>query len=912
MNSKILIAFMLVFSGLALFAAGEFKTDIFPFKFMKGESFTVAENLPAMLQVNVWASDARAKKEFGREKPVLTVELPDFMTLAGACILPGRAVKLENLPFQTQKITRDGAAYNRYTIPFFYRGNWNNMLTVKYPHSYNDFRIYLDAVPGSAGKKGMMYWRVTFGKGTSEESMYPVAAVSSVKKNTKAAKYFEVLPGKTVTAETPFADMNRKHVDFWKGLSDKAAVYREYFSPKDPHTAQTLFCDIMLGTAKQFFYVGGPEYFDAGIRGWEKLLKSGKVPRQLDEKGKPLGDPRATPVWYLVDDPEGLYARYLADGIRLMRQNYPNLRRVYLNYEPGVAGFDEQALKRFAKVAGLKEVPSRANVASGKYKQKWFQYAMDLNHQHLEKVTKIIRKEYPGIQVWLCTDNLHTGSAQVAYWCALDSVRADAVVDGHQPMPYYTGTAFFDDMALTVSKLKKPVVPINDPSERSLRFFVKYTPDKLYQNIIACAAVGAKGFGLWPDSLISGIYSHRIQSAYEKIAAVEEFYFKGGRSDSKVSVEVANTHTAELPGPGGKTIKVSYPDYTPHIRKTVHELKGELLVTLFNYHETLPLFINLKASGISGRSVVSEVGGVRYDGADIAKGELVKIEPNGVKIIKIGRSAVSAKKADRKALKAELDKSIANLSKSTTLRNIEKDGVSASWRIPGGSKVPALMLKNRDGQQVLVSAFGTHEIIFWHNTVAQGTLGGFALYDQDRVKAPYPFVIKDIAVNDGKASAAFEYVFSANDADGSFEQENLKVVQTYSIGKKNEFTMSWRLTNGGQAAMRAGFRVKNMPFRNARQVTAGSVTLKPTAASANRILLKEGESVRFLSTIAREKWDGGAVTAISPSRKVTFLAPDFAGVYSFTSPGTVTVEFLTGDFTLKPGESRTFSITVQF
>lgn len=910
---RVFTALILLFSTSVLIAEDVFKGEIFPLKFMPDEDYTIAENIPAVFCVNTWAVTEDAKRNLGGGKPVMILELPAFLKLSGACIQTGYAKKLQALPATERKIRRNGMDYIHYEIPFFYSGNWYNMLKVGAPHAYNDFRLFVEARPGSAGKNGMIYWSFRFGEEKVSESKHNVAVLDAVVPPARPAKYFASSIGRSIATDTPFAEMDRKIVDYWKGLSEKASAFSGFWNPKDPYLSGHLVCDMMLGTAKQFIYLIFPEYFEQGVRKWQDMIAAGRIPALINEKGKKESDPRATPVWYLVDDPEGLYEKYLTDGIRLMRKHYPNLRRIYLNYEPGVSGFDPEGLRRFAKVSGLDKVPSREEVSSGRYRKKWFEYMVDLHQKHLEKFGAVLRREWPGIEFWLCTDNLHARGPAIAYWCAVDSRRADKLVDGHQSMPYYSGTPFFDDVKYNIENLRKPFFPLNDPSERSLRFFRNYTPDKLRQNIVASAALGAEGFGLWPDCILSGLYYHRIRDAWAKIAQAEEFYQKGTRADSCVKLKIANSREAEVPDSSGQKIKVVYPDYTPHLRHTVHRLNGELLLTVFNYHETVPLFLHISAPDMPADSVVSEIGGVRYDGADITRGELVKVEPSGVKLIRIGRSTVSGKAADRNQLKLELEKQLARVSGMASLESIAKDGASASWRIPGGSKkIPMLMLKNPAGQQILIDAFGRHGIVYWHNTAGQNLLGTFLLHNQERIQAPYPFVLKKIGVGDGKAAASFEYVFTTQDAGADFELQDLKVVQTFSIRKPNEFTMSWTLSNGSASPVNAGFRVKNEPFREVREASVESEKIVPGPIPANRMLMKAGKQTRFLAALPRSAWNGGPVTVKGVSRTLTFDAPDFDGIYFWYGSSTVSVEFLTDDFILKPGESRTFSIHVKF
>ena len=264
-------------------------------------------------------------------------------------------------------------------------------------------------------------------------------------------------------------------------------------------------------------------------------------------------------------------------------------------------------------------------------------------------------------------------------------------------------------------------------------------------------------------------------------------------------------------------------------------------------------------------------------------------------------------------MKKGLERQLARISGMDSLRTMEKDGASASWRIPAGpGKIPMLMLKNPAGQQILLDAFGRQSIVYWHNAVNQNRLGTFLLHDQERIQAPYPFVLKKIAVGNGKASALFEYLFRTPDAGADFLLQDLKVEQTFSIQKVNEFAMSWTLSNGSPNAINAGFRIKNEPFRKVLEAVCGTEKVVPGPIPANRILMKNGKRTAFLSALPRTVWNGTPVTVKGNSRTVTLDAPDFDGVYFWSGNSTVTVEFLTGDFILNPGERRTFSIQVKF
>jgi hypothetical protein len=175
-----------------------------------------------------------------------------------------------------------------------------------------------------------------------------------------------------------------------------------------------------------------------------------------------------------------------------------------------------------------------------------------------------------------------------------------------------------------------------------------------------------------------------------------------------------------------------------------------------------------------------------------------------------------------------------------------------------------------------------------------------------------PFLLKKIQLQDGKASCESEYVFSTQDAGADFEQEGLTIRQTFVIGNTDEFTMSYRIINRGKNRMNAGFRVKNLPFRKCNAVSTGPHTIQPGPFPENKILMKPGVKTEFLSDVPRKEWNGETILVKSPSRSLEISAPDFDGIYFWSGSGLVSIELLTKDIILNPGEEKIYTITVRF
>lgn len=908
-----------VLSGLAVLCAAEEKPpydmDIFPMNFMDGQEYSVAENLPAVWKVRAWAGSAEAKRRFGNQTPVLVLELPAFLSLTDAALQGVTHQPWRRLKITRKEIRRDGREYLHYEVPFFFSDYWNNRLGVGTPHAYNVFCLYLK-VAKSGRASGTAYAKVRFGSAETPERAYRIGVIPAVEPLKKPAKFFEAAVPGLSGQEAGLTQIVSAYADYWRGLTDRPFSFLG-MTWKNAVVREKMAVDSMMGCAKQFPYLMTPEYFQpgVGVRWWQELVRTGKVPKLIGPNGKVNGDPRAAPAWYLLDDPEGLYGKYLTEGCRMYRKNYPYVRRFYWDYEPGVDGMDRQGLERFAKVMNLPEVPSLKEVAQGKLRVKWFRYMIDLHQKHLEKVVKIFRKELPGTEFWICTDNLHSGSGEPAYWCAVDSLLADKIVDGHMPMPYYAGKKYFDDIRFNTASLRKPVIPLNDPSDVSKRFFDQYTPDKVFQNIAASAALGCRGWGIWPDQTLSGMYFQRIRDAWSLIAQAEDFYFGGRRCDSQVKIHFKNTVEQEFPYGKNEKRKVVFPDYSADLRYTLHTKNGEYLLTVFNYHDTRTMFIEPVFAGkIPAGAVLSEIDGVNYGKYEPGR-ITVRIPPAGVKVLKLGKEAVSAVPADSAGIRQELETDIRNTLGNLNTEPVVRDGASASWRIPAGGRHPMLMLKNPAGEQILIDAYGPEkEIVFWHNAVNQLPAGGFFLFDQTRIAGPYPFRLKRLDVNGGTAAAEFDYVFKTPDAGGEFTYQNLTVAQRFAIGKPGEFTMTYTITNPSESPMKMGFRVRNRLCREYREITFGNQRITPGKMPGSLLFMRKNAETGFLAAVPRQEWNGEPVTVRTKHRTLKLDAADFDGIYIWNGAegSGFSLEPVSRDLELAPGESRTYRITVHF
>ena len=892
-----------------------FRMDMFPMVFMKNQPFAIVEDLPATVHVRAWALTEKDKREFGKQTPVLVIDLPDFLRLAGA-----QLKMAEQTPWRNLKITRknqvqyNAVQYQRYEIPFYFgNSSWNNRLGVKVPHYANNFQIYLEAKKGSASRQGKLHASVRFGKKTTPLYTYPVEVLEAVKPTVKVAKYFEVILPSLPGQEAKLEKLMHTYADFWLGLSRKTSIYRTVASGKlDASLCEKIPQDHSINSGKTLPCLVSPYYNENGFHAWRRLVISKQVPTLILSNGKPFRNPTIdAPVWYYLEDPEKLYENYLVKGFRSFREHYPELRRYYWDYEPGLSGYDEKGRTLFAKEMKLENVPSIQELVKGKYARKWFDYQVRLHQKHLEKVVRIFRRELPGREFWLCTDPLHAQGQNPAAWCAVDNLLADKVVDGHKPMPYYTGLRFFEDMRYNREKLLKRIIPLGDPAEREKRFFENYTPETLAQNILSAAALGCQGYGFWPDLAVTGQYLHKIRDALSLVAQAEEFYVKGSRADQEMTVEYCNTVTATLPYAAGKrTGTITVPDHSQNFRSLTHKLNGEYVVTLLNYDRKNPVFVKLKFKKKDPYFVFSEFDGVRYTGAD----PVIKVAPDGMKVVKYGRTPATQLPADSRKIKQELEENIKHTIGNAQFSPVCKGANSANWVIHSKGKRPLLLLKNGKKQYIYVDAYGVQQgIVNWTKGNYARLLGQIMMYDQSRISAPYPFTLREYYANEEEAACQFDYVFRTQDAAGeAFALQDLKITQKFALRKDGRILLEYTLSNESDHTIKPAFRIHNIPYWRTKSFAINGLKVKKKPVNQQYLLLRKGVKTPYSSSnLEQVAWDGSPLQITSEANhSLSMEAPDFAGIYIFAGKDfeTITLEPVTSDFILKKGEKKTFRI----
>ena len=796
-----------------------FQADLFPFNFLKEAPFGICENLPGTLNLR-----GKGNGKYTGKNAVMTLDIPKYLTLEGvsethAALRNGkRDLIAQNVT--ESPVKRNGEDYRRYRIAF------EKQFNVWFGQSWYTQRLFLNAAAGSAGKKSPIYWTLKIGEEEQPEQSGMIEVLPPVKTGFRPCGRFGFMISQSGAVHSPFPELGRKMTAFWHTLVKQPLKLNSINEKPDPAYRN----GIMLGGN----YIMFP--YQDSRKALEQYRK--KAPADMDSEGKHT---HYTANWYQLDDPEKLFETYLRNSIREWRRTNPEVKVAIWDFEPHARGMDEAGRARFAKKMNLPSVPSIAEITR-KYKQQWLDYMIRLHAEYIAKVAKIFREEAPGTEFWLCSDNLHdpgTGRERVAAWCAVDVALSDSVVDLHLHMPYYTGTKYYDDVKYNIESLKKPFFPLNDPAETSWSFFRQYTPEKLRQNIIATAALGGAGFGLWPDDTLSGHYFHSIASAYKLISGCEDFYADGKRVESQFAFTPENTISKEVTSGNGGKLMLHYPDFSRKLRCLAHEKDGRLVFTLFNYDEKEPVILK-----VAGR-------GMKF---------LVKIPPNGVEVVH------SYKLPEQEPLAAEIRSMQAKNTAGDLFREVKSREASIVW---GASAKGSPVLRISNGKlNAEMDALGTCELTALSDAggrelLSGGHIGKLMLYDAKQPKIQ--FMLKDMKVNGRNPVVVSTATVPAY--EGANPEQNplmdLRIARSFELDG-NTILVKFKFSNPTSHMMNFGFRVNNYPQPGLRfgkkNLTISLGTEKVTQNSGlDNLFLRKNVKIGFLPHGKSRLWDGGPV-----------------------------------------------------
>ena len=850
----------------------QIRLELYPVAFLGGETFKVAENLAGTLYVS-----ARSSMKFAAgEKAEMILDMPSFIRVTGG--VPNMSLQrgtgekpLRTYPtYKVEEkgtVQRNGREFRRFRLQFdsdflrFLPASW-----------YNHF-VFLKAEKGSVGQKGDFYCHVRAGKWRSQEIKGQLETIPAIERKAPPCKYFSFLMAKCPLL-TSLKDLPGKkaNADFWKSM----AVER--YSWVRP-------CDVSLEGFRPIVIVGGNFWsvFDS-VQNDLKYLKR-TLPANITDKGTKR---HGFAVWSKLDDKSGRVERIYRTAAQELKRLHPEAREVVWDFEPHPYGFDLKGRERFARAHGLKHTPSIAEINS-RYRNLWFKYMVKLHAEYANRFMRIFKESAPGVKFYFCSDNLYAAGDHISAWCGVDVRLSDEVADGHMHMPYYAGVRFFDDCGFNIRSLKKPFFPLIDPAEALYSYYRQYSADKVKQNIVAVASQGGKGIGFWPHDALSADYLKGISEGYDLVSAAEEFYAKGRRADDKFQVTVVNAMVKTVKNAAGKSVKLYFPDFPSVLRKTVHEFRKDVLFTLFNYHESEEMLLEIKGNG---------------------KKLYVNVPPNGVKLVRLSdkQSAAVLKKIE----------DFRKRGSSFKIRELKKGNAALEWSIsPEG--VPYFKLSNgrcSAGVDLLKDA-GCNSLVSeaGGELLSGGFLGRLIFYDT--LQPEVISKIHSMQIKNGVPEVTVKGIVGAYAGANPVINPllELEILRKYTLKDQTLF-LELTFFNPTGKDMPLGFRLNNYPAPGKRFGAAECVSIlssmgrKVRIAPGKNLFALKGSVTPFTGKNF-QLWDHGPIqiTAAAGSMKeAVTIVPDkkFCGVMSWFGVRYNTAELLTPHLTLPAGKKMTF------
>ena len=303
---------------------------LFPLDYLAGD-YTICENLPAMLMLHTNSGAEERERLKRTEAPSnLVLEMPSFLKLEGVCVFETREGKYHQWPMREEEVLRNQEPYRSYTVEF------DSQFRTDLAHSFKQ-QICLTAVPGSAGRRGVIRYQTTIGGKSQPMRTCEVTVLPPLPPNDARTSAFYPLVWISTTTSS-FVPQARRMIDYWTGLSERCFVYdRRIRSSIDPEIYQLL----TQRTSRVMFLLFNEALIDLNLpespQQFYKDVSSGrmrgKLPMEVASRNRVLN---TLPIWYMVEDPDGLYDKYLTDGFRGIREKYPEIRQLIWGSGAGI------------------------------------------------------------------------------------------------------------------------------------------------------------------------------------------------------------------------------------------------------------------------------------------------------------------------------------------------------------------------------------------------------------------------------------------------------------------------------------------------------------------------------------------------------------------------------------------------
>lgn len=916
---RYLIAFFLLTTGV-LQAGDLVSLELFPADW-QGNSCAFLEDFQHPLVLKLRA-DARA---LTGKSVLVTVEMPDFLELEAVTHDRGWRGRTALI-----KLDSHGGAGKRvcvYELPKSVLGR----LDPKNPAWGSGHNLYFRARKGSAGRSGTLIVRFGIPGGEELLKSYRITVMKQPRFPVKPLEHFTV--GVTRQNARPLADLKylRESTAFWQhfNLKPLTSVGWPQFNAQ-PGINAFLNQNYKLYTGNFACRDSTPkfpasDFEDLGFLVKGRVTRPG-VPLFVNDKGKTVGN--AICPLYLITDPDGLFwGEYYRRSIQKVLDIFPGCTMIDFDYEPfdhlGTCG---NCLAAFSKYANLKQTPKRSEIDAGRpLNPKWREFKLMLHRKILEKHIAACKRHFPQLKTTLCMDMPR--SSNLSNWVGSTTVKTN---DGYTPMNYTAGAGYFDSLAVQRQVLggKAFILSMVDPSEENERFFRRYTPEKLAQNAVATAALGAQGFIIYPSDILDGRSLACLSESFAAIQEAEDVYFNGKECSSLLKLTPENTVDARIEDEKGDPLSIRMPDFLPGLRWKLHRRGGSYVATLLNYsgrevflRAAIPSFTGEGETAVRDTYADEQFTGLSSE--NIRQGFLVRIPADGVRVLRIGGPVTgngAAVTQDTVARRLEVSRK--QLEEFRTVYQPRQEGpASLKWIQVRGGKIAAKL--GLAEQFVIIDPLKA-EMTAWRNGRRhpfggpRASLGGVRFFSLS-AQGEQEYQADGCSLEPNAASVSFIHTVPK---DCGFGEENplagLQVRKTFRLlpggRKRGTLEIVTEMINPTSVSKTFGFRFSNVPLSGYKapeppykicldgaEVTPGTVSHRP------------GRVIRWDAGGVRREYSGELrIEAVSPYYRYEAVCPDADGFYSWASPTLHTAEMLFSDVILPPGGRKKIRQTWSF
>lgn len=583
--------------------------DLWPASIRKNNTAYVIEGELSKLMFNIYPQNTikgkyaipDLEKDLSKKKISLVIDLPEDIKFIGASQM-GERKFIEKDKIKTEPITLKGIPYIRYRFP---------LTTEKLKRRITRYTYYYQVwIKPTQKINSTIYWQLLEGDKTVLNASTRIKTIGKVEKVDLPKRFFFVPyhPARGIAPEIneEIADLYKRmgttHINmiyYSKGWGDKVLLVNALKKAGIKIIAQRI---ASFGREGSLLH---KHHQKMGLEPASKAFCNALASKTNKEEFAMIADQ--------------------VDGVHWDAEYYVD------SFFPGYD--DLKTIKAFSLAKGF-DKPLTPQQVKSKYKDEYRAYRMKLCTEPISVFYKMTRDIKPDTEVWICSG---TGVGST-----LDYETCNKYYDYLMPMIYTDPQSFYNRVKDTKtyhgggSKLVPCISSGFTSVNEKQRVLTRRETGGLLLSYMGVASLGCAGICDWPGptQLESGRLYEYYQGA-KMLAPVEDFYFDGKPSKSISAKGKPYVNKKIKIGP--RILDISQPKWNNFLTSQIDELKGDIAVTILNYHPDQEAFVEIKGE-LPGKDKIYLLnlfdGTYLSDGNDYLTPEQLK---NGV-IVKVNAS----------------------------------------------------------------------------------------------------------------------------------------------------------------------------------------------------------------------------------------------------------------------------------